>query len=555
MQTGGYPDAAPSNVNVFPPQLFTNTTAVRKFVPVGLGTDSQGGQGSSAAEFMGSTNDDNWEGLLDLLLSTPKRNTKRYTNTGTGNFSTIDFGDASIDADIIKTADIDNDGDVDLYLGRGNFALIPGQSNALLRNDDGNFTLLPLPGIASCNGSASGLTAEFLDFDLDGLQDLFVVNEMWDCELWHNQGNGSFVDVARTLNVTECGFGKGVAVGDPNNDGYPDVFIATFGGANFLYMNQGGRGFQNVAEQAGVSEHPIIAFPTVFMDVNNDGFEDLFVGSNRVPDAGELFAYYTGQVWEEQSLADDRYGVNSQISRVYLNQGDGTFRDVSLEYGMEAAMGAMAMNVGDIDNDGWYDVYLGTGSPEFDRFMPNVMLNSVDGTGFRDVSFERGLAHVANAHGITFVDVNNDGFQDILESFGGPATPQATDVLFLNPGDDNGYNWIKVSLSGVNANRLGQGAKLRIDCDNGRTIFTRQGLGASFGSNPVTIQHVGLGNATAVSITVSWPHVSMPVDTYADLPVNSWVRLEEGNPAGATIKSLAVFDADDVSVLPLMGSG
>ena len=116
---------------------------------------------------------------------------------------------------VTRLRSIDNDGDADVFLARGNFKFSTGMSNTLLRNDNGTFHHLTWNDmrLTGFNGSANGITAEFLDFDLDGLQDLFVGRESFDCELWHNQGNGSFVDVAPMMNVTDCGFAKGVAVG------------------------------------------------------------------------------------------------------------------------------------------------------------------------------------------------------------------------------------------------------------------------------------------------------------------------------------------------------
>lgn len=549
MRTGNYPQGAPSNVETLPPQLF-NTDEAHKFLALSLGSDAAtlGGQGSTIADWLGPMSDDDWHGMLHLGHVSVDSNAFMLHHTN-GSYAHIDIGPETKAGNIIKAADYDNDGDLDLFIGRGNFgsARFVG-NNSLLRNDGGVFTLVDVP-VDSCAGGANGITAEWVDVDLDGYLDLFVGRENPNCELWHNQGDGTFVDRAAAFGVSHCGFAKGVAVGDVNNDGYPDLWIATLGGANLLYVNQGGSRFMDTALEANVGVYPTLAFPSVFMDINHDGHDDLLVGAHRPPDGGELFAHYMGAAWEEGPRMDKRLGEpDSGLSRLYLNLKDGTFRDVSEAYGLGPALGAMGMNVGDIDNDGYYDIYFGTGSPEFDRLTPSVMLrfDALEGH-FEDVTIETGLGHLSNNHGIAFADVNNDGLQDIVASLGGPTTPLSHDALFLNPGDSraNAHNWIKVSLTGVKSNRLGHGARLQVvDCATGRSIHTRQGLGASFGANPVTVQHIGVGDAKLLNITVKWPHASFPVDTYAGLPVNKWVQLTEGAPAGARVKSLASWDRE-----------
>jgi len=382
--------------------------------------------------------------------------------------------------------------------------------------------------------------------NLDGYLDLYVGLEDDPCQLWLNQGNGTFVDMAEAYGVSACGWPNAVTFGYANDDMYPDLFISTFGNANYLYMNNGDGTFTDQASYAGVGAKPQRTFPAYFADIDNDGDEDLFVTTHRSPNVGEMYASYTGTDWEEQHLMTER-GIQdtSGTPILYQNQGDGTFKDVSEQYGLGQFVdsgGAMGMNCGDIDNDGYLDTYIGSGDPQGDaRLMANRMARLVDGEYYEDVTIPTGTGHLHNGHGISFADVNNDGLQDMLASYGGVSMPKTADGLYVNPGGSGyNYSWVKVSLTGVKSNRLGTGAKLQVfDKTTGRSIYMRQGISASFGDSSKVIQHIGLGNATSVvDITVQWPHSSLPVDTYEDVSVNSWVHLTEGKPKDVTYKEL-----------------
>ena len=122
----------------------------------------------------------------------------------------------------------------------------------------------------------------------------------------------------------------------------------------------------------------------------------------------------------------------------------------------------MGANFGDLDNDGWLDFYLGTGYPDYEGLIPNVMYRNRGGTGFADVTTAGGFGHLQKGHGVSFADLDNDGDQDVFEQMGGAYPGDGfADVLFENPGFGN--HWIAVKLVGARSNRSAIGARIRVE--------------------------------------------------------------------------------------------
>ena len=158
-------------------------------------------------------------------------------------------------------------------------------------------------------------------------------------------------------------------MGDVNNDGLPDLFVAVLFGPNKLYLNRGGRSidtwrFEEVSARAGV-ERPLASFATWFWDVDNDGWDDLLVLSYDIRNSGAL----------HDAVAMEYLGLPTPVesSRLYRNNHDGTFADVTAKYGLaDKVIFAMGANFGDLDNDGWLDFYVGTGNPDLRSIIPTV---------------------------------------------------------------------------------------------------------------------------------------------------------------------------------------
>jgi len=543
MQLGTWPGGVREAWRL-PASAFDSDYDVGKFpnVAKALGLDFYGITGSVAADDF-SHDDGTLEHVAGGMLQWPGgRLSSQFKAQANGTFV-----DASLASSIkqvgsvhlFKQADYDNDGDLDLFAARGGWAPFLQLPNSLLRNDAkpggaAKFTEVSYSaGTVTYQGTH---TAEWADFDLDGHLDIYVGNEQNPCALHRNNGDGTFTNVAQAMGVETCGWVKGVAWGDIDGDNYPDLFVSTMSGPNYLYHNQKGTGFLEVAGAKGVRDHPRLGFPVGFMDFDNDGCEDVLVAAHRSPDPGETFAFYSGEPWREEAIVERRVGEHSRHNRLYRNKCDGTgrFDDISLTTpGVGKTIGAMSMNFGDIDNDGFLDVYTGTSMPDLRALQPNSMLRNDGGKGFQDVTFSGGFGHLQKGHGIAFADVNNDGHVDVSISLGGGVVgDKMFDALFLNPGTFFHNSWLKLSLVGVKSNKLGQGARLKVTTADGRNIYMTQGLTASFGSNPVKIQHIGLGDIGpdgVVDVEIAWPIAGAAPQTVRGVRANSWVTVTEGS--------------------------
>ncbi len=190
-----------------------------------------------------------------------------------------------------------------------------------------------------------------------------------------------------------------------------------------------------------------------------------------------------------------------------------------------------AMNCGDIDNDGFLDLYLGTGWMSYSGLVPNVMLKNVEGRRFEDITDSSRTGHLQKGHGVSFADWDCDGDLDLFVVLGG-AYPgdQAYNILFQNPG--HGRHWLKVKLVGTKTNRSALGAKIRVDLKGNkganRSIYRTIGNNGSFGGNSL-VETIGLADATRVTeLTVSWP-TSKTTQTFRDLAADQAIEIAEGS--------------------------
>jgi hypothetical protein len=427
-------------------------------------------------------------------------------------------------------ADYDNDGHRDILVLRGAWMGREGRHpNSLLRNrGDGTFADVTVEaGLLSFHPTQ---TAVWADFDLDGWLDLFVGNESGQdgthpCELFRNQGDGTFRDVALDWGVAHVGFVKGVAAGDYDNDGRPDLYLSCFGEPNILLRNAGGKEpgafirFEDVTGRAGVAE-PVDSFPTWFFDADNDGWEDLWVAS------------YSDQASMAKVAADyldlpDNPGTRP---RLYRNNGDGTFTDITAASRLDRVLVVMGCNFGDLDNDGWLDLYLGTGDPVLTSLMPNRMFRNAEGKFFQDVTTSGGFGHAQKGHGVAFGDLDQDGDQDVFARMGGAYEGDAFQcALFENPG--HGNQWVTLELRGKSSNRDAIGARISLavrEEEGSRIIHATVSSGGSFGASSLR-QEIGLGRATAIeSLRVQWPNATGTSQVFTNVPLGAAVLIVEG---------------------------
>ena len=490
-----------------------------------LGLDVVGGAGGSVME------DFDADGDLDLMASSRglRDQLRFFLNNGDGTFddATIEAGLEGIVSGLnLVHADYDNDGFADVFVLRGSW-LNRAYTNSLLRsNGDGTFDDVTEAAGLSVGGPTQ--TAAWGDYDNDGDVDLFIGNESqsgtrFPCQLFRNNGDGTFTDVAFLAGIGVVGFVKAVAWGDYDNDGRLDLYLSRLGEPNLLFHNEGpsadGRWtFRDVTATAGVAQ-PHQSFPTWFFDYDNDGWLDLFViGYESTLD--DIAAEYLGQPH------------SAEYPRLYHNQRDGTFADVSEAVGLDTVLLAMGSHYGDLDNDGFLDLYIGTGEPGYHFMVPNRAFRNVGGARFEDVTTAGGFGYVQKGHGVSFGDIDHDGDQDLYIVLGGGFEGDLSqNVLLLNPG--HGHSWVTLRLRGTVSNRLAIGARIRLDVvtpDGNREIHALVGSGGSFGSSTLQ-QEIGLGDATSIrQVTVDWPG-SERRDTYRDVPLNRVVVVREGQAA------------------------
>jgi hypothetical protein len=526
MALGEFPNGVPPEHRMEPANFLSREKFPRfNNVAGDLGLDTNSLCGSVVAD------DFNNDGYLDLMVSTwdLREPLKFYTNNGAGEF--IDRSSAAgldgIPGGLnMVQADYNNDGRIDVLVLRGAWLFAAGKHPcSLLRNNgDGTFTDVTFPaGLAEA--SFPGQTAAWADYDLDGLLDLFVAGEEVPnapapCRLFHNNGNGTFTNRAEEAGVATHQLTKGCSWGDYNNDRYPDLYVSNLGGPapargeNRLYRNNGDGTFTDVAREAGVlDEGP--SFPTWFWDYNNDGVLDLFVAAYHA-DTAQVARYYLGQRME------------TGMPRVFRGTPEGKFVDATMELGLDEPTLVMGTNFGDLNNDGWLDMYLGTGSPDYKMIIPNKLYLNKDGRRFVDVSEAAGMAHLQKGHGVSFADLDADGDQDVFMQMGGAyPVDKYVDALFENPGFGN--NFVSIELVGVESNRCGVGSRIRAEVEDGetRSIYRWVNSGGSFGCNPLR-QQIGVGKATRVRrLEVYWP-TSNTTQTFENLPTNCIIRVTEG---------------------------
>ena len=528
MTLGGYPHDVPERFRI-PPETFESPEQMPRFDNIapalGLATFDMCG-GAIADDF------DN-DGYLDLVTSSwdPGDQLRYFRNNRDGTFTerTEQAGLRGISGGLnLVQADFNNDGAVDVYVLRGAWLRERGRHpNSLLRNNgDGTFTDVTFDaGLGKTHYPSQ--TAAWADYDNDGDLDLYVGNETSRAlvapnQLFRNEGDGTFTDVAASAGVLNHRYAKAVAWGDYNGDRLPDLYVSNSGGANRLYRNTGRGTFVDEARRLRIGR-PHQSFPAWFWDVDNDGVLDLYVS-----------AYIAGV----EHLAADALGLPLDIerSRLYLGTGDGRFEEASERYGLRRPVAAMGANFGDLDNDGYLDFYLGTGYPPYHSLMPSVMYRNRGGTGFADVTYAGGFGHLQKGHGVFFADLDHDGDQDVFEQMGG-AFPgdRFGNVLFENPGFGN--HWITIKLVGVRSNRSAIGARIRADViEDGvrRTIYRHVNSGGSFGANPLR-QTIGLGSAARIErLEVFWPTTG-DTQAFTAVPADRIIRIVEGDASYETL--------------------
>jgi hypothetical protein len=523
MAAGSYPAGVPAAA-LIPPSAFESGDSIGRFTDVApaLGLDSFSSAGGVIVD------DFDNDGALEILTSNfDSCGAMQLFRRGPDGRFHDQASRAGLAGELgglnLLQADYDNDGCKDVLVLRGGWE--QPQRKSLLRNNcDGTFTDVTAPsGLAT--PATSTQTAAWADIDNDGFLDLFVGNENRPSQLFRNKGNGTFQDIAPAAGVARTAFTKGVAAADYDRDGDVDFYLANLGGGNFLYRNNGNATFSEVSDQAGVPG-PERGFPTWFFDYDNDGWDDLLVSS-----------YFLSV--DETARRYLRRPPNATTMKLYRNLGNGTFADVTTQVGLDRVYMPMGSNFGDVDNDGYPDIYLGTGSPSYAATVGAVLLHNREGRTFSDVTVSSGTGELHKGHGVAFADIDGDGDLDIAFKVGG-ATPGDAHAfrLFANPG--HGRDWLGLDLVGTRTNRAAIGARITVTvhaAGGTRRVFRTVNSGGSFGASPLQ-QHIGLGApepAARVDVEIAWP-VSRVTQRFENVPRNRILRVREGEDRYAEVK-------------------
>jgi FG-GAP-like repeat/ASPIC and UnbV len=470
-----------------------------------------------------------------------------YVNRGDGTFEdrseAFGLGEQVYALNAVR-ADYDNDGSPDVLLLRGGWEK-PARLS-LLRNKEGQ-AFEDVTVQSGLGESIATESAAWGDYDNDGRLDLFICGEYLPrpgggaggalagepdprnrCRLYHNQGNGKFVDVAVAAGVVNERWAKGASWGDYDNDGRLDLFVSNMDGPPRLYRNMGNGIFEDVAPTLGI-DGPPHGFTCMFWDYDNDGWLDLFVA-----DYGTSLAEVVADRLNLLKYSDNH-------AHVYHNLGTGGFQEVSAQLGLARPMPVMSVNAGDIDNDGLLDLYMGTGWMNLSGLVPNAMFLNL-GNHFEDVTESSGTGHLQKGHGVSFSDWDSDGDLDLFVVLGGGYPgDRGYNALFRNPGHKR--HSIKIKLVGTRTNRSALGAKIvaLLKGKDGlrRSIHRVVGNNGSFGGNALT-ELIGLGESAIVdTLTVSWP-TSRTTQTFRNLAADQTIKITEGSSAFEVLDELPI---------------
>ncbi len=450
----------------------------------------------------------------------------------------VSYGKSGFGGGGVSFCDFDGDGWDDIT-----YSTKEGEEVLFFKNTNGTFAQVDL-GI---NDTYQSKQVIWVDHDNDGDKDFFVTNIVGINKFYENNGDMTFTDITESCGLfTEDLFTTGASFGDIDNDGDLDVFICNRDNVgldqfNYLYRNDNGV-FTDITASSGIGQTVHTPFCSSFFDYDNDGDQDIYVISDRV----------------------------QYINRLYRNNGDNTFTDVSVSSGAGLGTHAMSATIGDYNYDGWFDIYV-TNTEEGNHLLKN----NQDGT-FTDISDDVGTGFYSIAWGANFLDADNDSDLDLYVSGmldGSTTLPSAfyenkgdntfqipenigfendtrtsyanavgdfnndglPDIIVMNDTEDNflwenttknAYNWLKVKLKGTTSNRDGIGSTIEISA-NGKKQFRYTLCGEAYLAQNSNAEFFGLKDATNIDyVKVTW--LSGMVSTFNNVDVNKTITIVEG---------------------------
>ena len=368
---------------------------------------------------------------------------------------------------------------------------------------------------------AKGSGIAFFDYDQDGWLDIYLTNgtrfnEKWPggqaptSHLYKNNRDGTFTDVTEESGLGRTGWQTGVCVGDFDNDGWPDIYVAVDSEPSILFRNNHDGTFTDIAMIAGCAYsengHEQAGMGVAVADYDCDGWFDIF----------------------KTNFADD-------TCNLYHNNGDGTFSDVTFSSGVGINNRYVAWGCGfvDYDNDGWSDIIQINGHvyPEIDTHdigqlykNPRLVYRNMGNGQFKDVSSQMGpgITTPFSSRGAAFGDYDNDGDIDVLV-----LNMNDLPSLLRNDGG-NKQNWIKLKLIGTTCNRTAIGARVRVVTGT-HSQMDEVHSGSSVMSQGDLRLHFGVGKAQLIDrIEVKWP-TTQKIERFLRVKPNQILTIKEGS--------------------------
>ena len=447
--------------------------------------------------------DYNGDGFPDFFIANDDRANVLFQNNGSGLFTNV-----TRDADFLRSgggtmgawADYDNDGDLDLYVARS------GITN-ILYNNNGDGTFSEVAAFAGVADAGKGVACAWADYNNDGQVDLYVANAGPDV-FYRNSGKGTFSDITRYAGLQNDVISTDISFADVNDDGFVDLLVTHYDGvaarSNILYLNKG----TGIFSPTTLGENGLGA---AFGDYDNDGDPDVMLSSRSLSTGAPQI-----QLWR--------------------NDGRGKFIEVTAASGIDANREAVAVSWGDFDNDGFLDLAF------FPEQGAGVLYRNDGQAAFIDISDSTGFEQHDLQRSLATGDVDGDGQLDLyICRFG------QENLLYQNRG--TGHNWLAVRLRGVDSNRSGIGARVRLVA--GSVQQMRQVTsGTGFRAQNRLVAHFGLGDASRVdTLEITWPGGAvdsqtgitalnrvieavqgMPTAVAAETPVPSAFRLQANYP-------------------------